>query len=330
MRHLSIADYDAKEREARITATYPALRCFVPVVFNIVNFPWRVTEERELIRYSDVLQETLSRKEHLEERTYSEPEAEAILKLVGQIRALTGKLYGREVQPLMCLFPPIPLLRAVEAIAKARGRRLRIFEIGPGAGYLGAYLINAGHSYASMDPAQALYLWQNRLFGSIEQDTQEWVHDEGVRGKCIHVPWWQYARYHEALPITADVVICDAALGEMETLGMFYNVLIARAMIDASDCAAFMFQHPGEERINTMPTIEYRLGLSGFVGRRIGGVSIYSFGGRLDDVFAPDATELPRLGPAGGRRHPAKTFLSFKESELIESYAFFKYLGLGV
>src|SRR5262249_52615625 len=118
MRHLSIADYDAKEREARVTATYPALRCFVPVVFNIVNFPWPVAEERELIRYSDVLQETLSRKDHLEERTYSEPEAEAILKLVGQIRGLTGKLYGRTIQPLMCLFPPIPLLRAVEAVAK--------------------------------------------------------------------------------------------------------------------------------------------------------------------------------------------------------------------
>ena len=329
MRHLSIADYDAKERSARISASYPALRCFSAIAFAQVSFPTRVEDERELIRYADVMQETLSRREHLEERTYSEAEAEAIVKLSGQIRALTGNLYGRTVQPMMCLFPPLPILRAVEAIAKARGRRLRIFEIGPGAGYLGAYLINAGHSYASMDITQALYLWQNRLFASIEKDSQEWVHDEGATAKCIHVPWWQFAHYHEALPIKADVVICDAALGEMETLGLFYNLLIARAMIDGSDCAAFMFQHPGEERVNTLATVEYRLGLSGLIGRRIGGVSIYSLPGRLDDVFARDATDLPQLGPDGGRRYAPKSFLPFQESELLESYAFFKYLGLG-
>jgi hypothetical protein len=115
----------------------------------------------------------------------------------------------------------------------------------------------------------------------------------------------------------------------MDSLGLFYNLLIARAMIDASDCAAFMFQHPGEERVNTMPTIEYRLGLSGFIGRKIGGVSIYSLPGRLDDVFARDATELSHLGPEGGPRRVAKSFLSFQESDLLESYAFFRYLGLG-
>jgi hypothetical protein len=329
MRHLSIADYDARERDARISATYPALRSFSAAAFAQVNFPMRVEDERELIRYADMLQETLSRKEHLEERTYSEAEAEAIKKVSEQIRAVTTKFYGRTVQPLMCLFPPLPILRAVEAIAKARGRRLRIFEIGPGSGYLGAYLINAGHSYGSMDIVQALYLWQNRLFGSIAEDSQEWVLDEGVMAKCVHVPWWQFAHYHERLPITADVVICDAALGEMETLGLFYNLLVARAMIDGSDCAAFMFQHPGEERVNTMMTIEYRLGLSGLIGRRIGGVSMYSLPGRLDDVFAPDATDLPPVGPAGGRRYAPKSFLSFQESELLESYGFFKYLGLG-
>ena len=156
----------------------------------------------------------------------------------------------------MCLFPPIAILRAVEAIAGARGRRLKIFEIGPGSGYLGAYLINAGHSYASMDITQALYLWQNRLFASIAADGQEWVCDEGAGANCIHVPWWQFARYHEALPIAADIVVCDGAMGEMDTLGLFYNLRIARAMVDASDCAAFMFRRIGEPRVNQLATVE--------------------------------------------------------------------------
>jgi hypothetical protein len=143
--------FDAAERSARVDASYPAIRAFSAVAFAQVNFSVRVEEERELVRYADIIQETLSRQEYLEARTFSEAEVEAILRVVTQVRMLTGELYGRTVQPLMCLFPPIAILRAVEAIAGARGRRLKIFEIGPGSGYLGAYLINAGHSYASMD-----------------------------------------------------------------------------------------------------------------------------------------------------------------------------------
>jgi hypothetical protein len=328
VRHLSIADYDAEEKRARISASYPAIRAFSAVAFAQVNFPVRVAEEQELIRYADIMQEMLSRREYLEARTFSEAEVAAILRVVAQVRALTGRLYGRTVQPLMCLFPPIAILRAVEAIAKKRGRRLKIFEIGPGSGYLGAYLINAGHCYASMDITQALYLWQNRLFAGIAADGQEWVLDAGTKGRCIHVPWWQFARYYEVLPIAADIVICDGAMGEMETLGLFYNLRIARAMVDGSDCAAFMFRRIGEPRINQLAAVEYWLGQAGFTGRRIGEVSIYSLPG-LDDVFAPDASDLPCLGSATGARYAPKSFLALRESELLESYAFFKYIGLG-
>jgi hypothetical protein len=146
MRHLSIADYDAKEREACISASYPALRCFSPIAFAQASFPTRAAAEAELIRYADIMYETLPRCEYLEERTFIEAEAEAIMKLSGQIRAVTTKLFGRTVQPLMCLFPPIPIVRAVEAIAKTRGRGLRIFEIGPGSG--------AAHSRPSREGRQ--------------------------------------------------------------------------------------------------------------------------------------------------------------------------------
>lgn len=173
MRHLSISTYDAEERKARVTATYPALRAFAPVVFNMVQFPGRVTDESELIRYSDAMHETYSRHVFLERMTYSETEAAAIQQVVQQVKCITAQNFGRSVHPLMCLFHNIPLLRAIEIIAKARGRRLRIFEIGPGSGYLGAYLINAGHTYAAVDVTQALYLWQNRLFSEIAADGSE-------------------------------------------------------------------------------------------------------------------------------------------------------------
>jgi hypothetical protein len=77
-----------------------------------VNFPTRVEDERELIRYTDIMPETLSRKEHLEERTTPKQKRNPS-KLSG--RALTTKLFGRRVHPLMCLCPPLPILSAVEA-----------------------------------------------------------------------------------------------------------------------------------------------------------------------------------------------------------------------
>ena len=50
--HLPIALYDQREQEARLTASYPALRAFSPVAFSQVNFPTRIADESELRRYA--------------------------------------------------------------------------------------------------------------------------------------------------------------------------------------------------------------------------------------------------------------------------------------
>src|SRR5437868_6161809 len=125
---LSIALYDRRENEARVRASYPALRAFAPVAFAQVNFPTRVAHEAELRRYVDIMYEVLSREEWLNTKLYSRGEAQAIRQLSAQIETLTGALFGKPVQPLMCLFASFPLLRMVEHLAAAVGRRLTIFE----------------------------------------------------------------------------------------------------------------------------------------------------------------------------------------------------------
>lgn len=326
MLHLSIADYDKTEQQARLSASYGALRAFAPVSFSEASFPTRVTEEQELRRYADTMYEFFVREDVMESADYSESEAKAILRVSRQIRELTQTSFGRVVQPLMCLFQPIPILRAVEAIAAVRGRRLKIFEIGLGSGYLGAYLLNAGHAYSSMDITQALYLWQNRLLSSIAPRTAEWALNETGDPAYAHVPWWRFARFHEELLIEADVVICDAALGEMETFGLRYNLRTARAMLSNSDCAAFIFRGYGEERQTTRPTIDAWIAGAGFRGRAIEGVSVLSVGRRLDDVFRRDLETLPRLGDAAEKRVAPSSFLKIDDAELLESYAFFGYI----
>jgi hypothetical protein len=331
MAHLSIQDYDERERAARADAPSPAIRAFAPLAFDQVNFPTRVAEERELIRFADIMYEFLPRLEWLEQKGYSELEAAAICQLSDQIRVLTRSLFGRPVQPLMCLFPPIPILRAIETIAQARGRRLRVFEIGPGSGHLGAYLLNRGHRYAAMDVCQSLYLWQNRLFQHVAPDFVDWVGDPGAarrvgfQAQATHLPWWEFARFHESLPLHADVVVCDAALGEMDVFAFWYVLRVARSMLAGSDCGCFMFQNLGEERFNRRADLVARFRQLGLTGREIGGVSVFSAATILDGVFGET---LAPLGGPDAALSPPKAFLRFDPSELLPSYRFFEFIGL--
>lgn len=236
MGHLSIEEYDALEREARIAASYPAIRAFSPVAFSQVNFPTRVAHEQELRRYADIMYELLPRQDWLDTKRYTEREAGAIQKVVSQIYEVTARHFQKPVAPLMCLFPPIPIVRAVEAIASVVDRRLKIFEIGPGSGHLGAYLINAEHRYAAMDNCQSLYLWQNRFFSGIATDYSEWASRE-MRQRHVfersvtHIPWWDFAQIYAGVPPMADVVICDAALGEMDVFAVRYVLRLAKLML---------------------------------------------------------------------------------------------------
>lgn len=159
--HISIETYDQRERDARKLASYPALRAFAPVSFAQANFPTRVTCETELRRYADIMYETRSREEWLKTKFYSRREADAMLQLSRKIKRLTDRLFNKPTSPLMCLFAPINLWRMIEYLSVLAGRSLTVLEIGPGSGYLAAYLLNAGHRLIAVDNTQALYLWQN-------------------------------------------------------------------------------------------------------------------------------------------------------------------------
>src|SRR5262245_37330866 len=87
--YLSVALYDQRESEARIAASYPALRAFSPISFNQVNFPARVTHEAELRRYADIMHEVPSRTEWLNAKLYSREEVGIIRQLSTQIEELT-------------------------------------------------------------------------------------------------------------------------------------------------------------------------------------------------------------------------------------------------
>jgi hypothetical protein len=330
---LSIAGYDQRETEARVGASYPALRAFSPVAFAHANFPARVTHEFELRRYADIMYETRSRKEWIETKLYSATEADAMVQLSAQIEQLTARLFGKPVQPLMCLFAPIDLMRVVEHLAAIAGRRLTVCEIGPGSGHLAAYLLNAGHRIIAVDNCQSLYLWQNRLFGTYD-DLDEWATENveilprrSVAANITHIPWWHFVRFHESLPIEADIVICDAALGEMDHFGFRYVANVVKGVVAKSDIGCFLYQNLGEERFQQRTFVEQYLATLGFRLLTVGGVSVQA-SDRLRADNLKGLRQPPPLGDSKSMQPPAR-FLPLDRSKLLESYAFFDFIGIG-
>ena len=319
---LSIGTYDQAEAKAIIRACYPAIRAFRPAAFTMANFPTRISDERELVRYADIMCEIANRNHWYREVRYSAKEAELISQLASRIEELTAGM-GHRIRPFMCLFPPIPVLRAVEALAS--GRKLRILEIGPGSGHLGAYLIRSGHAYIATDNAQALYLWQNRLFRSLAGaafiESASGDRAEGpdfAKPQVVHVPWWDFAEWYRDPP-SFDLVVCDAAMGEMDVLAANYIIRLAAEMLRRSTVGAFLFRHIGECRLNTLPYIESRFQSARFMRTEGDGVTLHC----LSPLKLPE-----KLVPVGGGIEllTASSFLPIDSDKLLESYSFFDFI----
>lgn len=336
---LSIAEYDRRQALARVRASYPALRSFAPVSFAAVNFPTQVTQEAELRRYADIMYETIDREHWLRQVRWSPAEEKAILALRGEVEALTGHLFERPVQPLMCLFPPLAMLRLVEAAAAMRGRRLRVVEIGPGSGFFGAYCLLQGHRYLGIDNTQALYLWQHRLFRWIARDSLE---DFALadtppaaypESRAALVPWWHFAEMYRSNGLKADIVVCDAAMGEMDPFASRYIIRLSKEMLEQSDVGLFVYQNLGEQRQSDLAAIRQRFQARGYTEIPCGPVQVQAASGHSPvDWLRGLSSGAPPLGSAGGKppeaMRPAAEFLRIDPGMAMESYAFFDYLQL--
>lgn len=78
-------------------------------------------------------------------------------------------------------------------------------------------LANDGHEYFAMDAAQALYLYQKKLwsdvYGAVYFDYSESL-PRPENAKVTHIPWWRFANLSIPLPNT-DIVTVNHALAEM-------------------------------------------------------------------------------------------------------------------
>lgn len=168
---LTIKDYDLREREALKHLSNRVIEAFQPVSFRATNYPRQVYDETELIRYVDTMHEDEAFKYSRAFCSYSLEEAKLISVVCDQVVKMTSEEFGSSIRPRMSPVAAIDLFRGIHSFGSlAEKEVLSVFEIGPGSGYLGAFLISIAYRYAAMDNAQAFYLWQSRLYEEFAPD----------------------------------------------------------------------------------------------------------------------------------------------------------------
>jgi len=207
------SDYNMAMAMARAAMPNRAIAAFQPTAFAKVSYPVEVVSNRELVRYVDCMHESraeavMSKIGALTQRGMTL--AEIVVGVVADISEVLGR---REV-PRVALLSAIPAFREILARLPAGGR---VFEFGPGSGYLGAMLLASGALYSCTDVSQAFFLYQQRLFHEL------------APGEQVQIPWWRWAMGER--PAGVAVVTANHCLREMYEHALRYNIKAAGEML---------------------------------------------------------------------------------------------------
>ncbi|MEP0067912.1 hypothetical protein [Pyruvatibacter sp.] len=293
-RAISTADYDAAETAALPQLSIPTMMGFQPAAFQSVNWPTNVRTDAELVRYVDHNFEAETKLMYEPQAEFApvgfyngftETEAAMATQMRDKIAKMTAERFGRAVRPMSNLMVQFGPYRCMEALSAAYGRKLSIIEPGPGAGYLGALLAQAGYSYASYDVTQALYLWQSHLLDvTAEGAFTELAHKDADltvdRSSVIHMPWWMFAQQFDDTPLRYDLVYSNSNLGEMNSMAFRQLMLFAKSAMQDSEVAAFTFFSPGMPRFHTIESVDAELQAFGFVPVMTSPFYCYQLAGR--------------------------------------------------
>lgn len=270
---ITIDKYNSEEQKSRKSLPNRAIESFAPVTFLQFNYPVTVFEETELIRYADAMHEFKINKYYTPEFKCSADEANLIKMVCEKTGELTHTRFGRKVKPWVSPLAALKMFRAITALSGFANRsglangNLSVFEIGPGSGFLGAFLISSGYRYGSMDNTQAFYLWQNRLYDYLAGDEFNELaledRDAGLR-RVMHIPWWLYCKLPSEKKFQFDVICCEAALGEMNKIALRYLLGISRQMLSSSAAPLFVFDSIGKKHISDLNGIHNEFIAAGF------------------------------------------------------------------
>jgi hypothetical protein len=272
---LPIDSYDRAEALGTQYLSIAHIMAFQPRAFEKVGWPTRVKHEAELLRYVDhnfepevtgLYEPGAEFAPAAYRNSFTYDEMELVARIRNCVAALTGAWFARSVRPASNILVQAGPYRIMHRLASAFDMpQLSVFEVGPGAGYLGAMLATTGHKYASYDVTQALYLWQSRLLQSVvgpeflelaaldappwafRDDSGSLARDENLvrSSRVAHLPWWFYTRLLRGTRLRADVVYSNSNLGEMSRVATRQVLQISRYILADSSLGIFCFVSKG-------------------------------------------------------------------------------------
>jgi hypothetical protein len=336
--YLDVATYALEEARARAGLSNDHIRAFSTVTFTAHGYPASAESDAAIVRFVDTMQELNDPVRHHELELYTPEEAEAVRRVNDVVLADTRSAFGRAIRPWMGPLSTMKLFRAIQAVAARMGReRLRVFEVGPGSGYLGALLLGQGHEYSSTDNAQGFYLWQSRLMRAMSHGSfvegvlqESWPYGEAAQ--AVHVPWWHFVTFHRSQPPVADIVVCDHALGEMHPYALRYFAQIAQMMVAKSDVGLVAYASVGEPRFNSEEAVRLNFERVGFIRTINAKITLFS---SSDQKVAKElqalGEEIPAFSPTGTKpRLKGQDFIPIRPEEAPPSYEFYRFLGYSV
>jgi hypothetical protein len=246
MGKITIQEYNTLEEESLVDTPNFLIEAFAPAGFQITNYPDRIYHEDELWRYMDVMQEnTYLINLYCLKYGLSKFEYDITKKVISKFKQF-GKTISKELYFKSGLSRQLTLFRVINNIFGKR--KINIFELGPGSGFLTALLATAGHKIYCMDNSQAFYIYQNHFwqeFGINEWARKEERHEEN--NNIIHIPWWLWANTEFEIP-KIDAVVANAVLNEMKSEALKYTLSKIDNAIDKK--GLLLYRHSGDELVS--------------------------------------------------------------------------------
>jgi len=265
---LEVEKYNKLEQKALEDLPNRVVEMCRTVMFNSEGYPVRVSNEKELWKYLDVMHETRFLHNineffdgYLTETEYSD------LKKLSTVAAEFSKInYAKSLAPTGSLLRSLQLFRFLQNIFLKSGDK--VLEIGPGSGQLGGLFLVNNYSYSSTDITQAFYLHQNRYFNYItKQNLHEVLSFDSVHdlyeSKNCHIPWWIYAELWKHKIPQFDLITCNHALAEMHMNSLKYTLKLSSLMLEKSN-GFFVFESWGYDKFIKSPVIHRLFEQNGF------------------------------------------------------------------
>jgi hypothetical protein len=178
-----------------------------PEIFVHSSYPSRVRHEGELWRYADAMQDRRARTYFDALGGLTEHEFGLWKRATAQAAATT-KTLGRRLVPVNGPLAAIRSYRLLKTVFPSG----RVFEVGPGSGYLGHMLMGDGFAYGATDVTQAFCLWCELFWG------------------MRPIPWWEWFDLkRNDFPV--DIIVANHTLNEMEEDALRYLIVRAERML---------------------------------------------------------------------------------------------------